>query len=491
MAASAGSAAAGDTSRLLTVSDLVNSCRSLVERGWPVAVRVAGELSNVRQYPSGHTYFTLKDTGAEVSCIMFARDLHANSRGIFPDDGDRVEAAARPTVYEPKGRLQLKVTRIAKQGVGDIHARFVETKKRLRAEGWFDPGRKRPLPRWPQAVGVVASPDGAAWRDVKTTLAKRFPNALVLLFSAPAQGAEAAGKIAAAIRSAGAGDCDTLIVCRGGGSLEDLWSYNEVEVAQAILDSPVPVVTGIGHETDETIADYVADLRAPTPTGAAVAAVPSRSELLAQLAGQAARLLSAVGREADAAAQRADEAGSGLRAAGSRLAEVSGLRVQATAIGLTRAGRQLGGSASGQLGQASSALLLQQRLLAQAAVSLRRLGPNLSAAAGRSVARKESRLDGAATVLGEAALRRRRNAGNMLAALRARLDSASPQRVLERGYAMVEKTDGSSGATYVQRASGLRAGDRTRLIFADGCAAAQIASVDLEQGFAPAGSKGS
>ena len=448
----------------VSVSELVREFRGLIEGRWPAPLAVEGEISNLRRYPSGHAYFTLKDADAEVACVMFARDLEASNHGVLPAEGDLVQARVRPTVYEPRGRLQLRVTRVRKQGAGDMHARFLELKQRLRDQGWFAPENKRPLPSGPEKVAVVVSTEGAAWHDVQTTLAARFPAAAVWLFPAPAQGIDAAAKIAAAIESAGASGCDVMLVVRGGGSLEDLWAYNEIEVAAAIRAAPIPVISGIGHETDETIADYVADVRAPTPTAAAVAAVPSREELLAALASLSGHLAAAGRGCIETAGQRLDEAGADAVAAGRSLVQVSQLRLQSASSGLAAGGRARIAGGGQELEAAAGALATQLRLLAGAGAALRLLSDRLNAATGQIAAALSGRTRNTAAALMSALAGRLRETKRSLAEHKARLHAAGPQQTLERGYAIIARSDGS----VVQQAGQLQPGDEATAIFADG-----------------------
>jgi exodeoxyribonuclease VII large subunit len=274
-----------------SVTRLNREAKALLESGLP-ALWVEGELSNFSRPASGHWYFTLKDAGAQVRCAMF-RGSNLRVR-VAPRDGLQVLVRARVSLYEARGDYQLIVEHLEEAGEGALRRRFEELKARLAAEGLFDAARKRPLPRLPRRIGVVTSPSGAALRDILHVLARRFPAVPVLVYPVPVQGATAAGEIAVAIRAASAArEVELLIVARGGGSLEDLWAFNEEAVARAIRDSAIPVVTGIGHEIDFTIADFAADVRAPTPSGAAELAVPDRGEWLRALAASANRLAAA------------------------------------------------------------------------------------------------------------------------------------------------------------------------------------------------------
>jgi exodeoxyribonuclease VII large subunit len=280
---------------IYTVSRLNREARALLERGLP-ALWVEGELSNVSRPSSGHWYFSLKDVGAQLRCAMFRqRNLLARCK---PADGQRVLAYGRVSLYEPRGDYQFIVEYLEDSGEGALKRAFEALKARLEAEGLFASARKRPLPLAPRRIGVITSPTGAALRDILHILRRRFPAATVLIHPVPVQGAAAAPAIAAALDIASArAECDVLILARGGGSLEDLWAFNDERVARALHRSAIPVVTGIGHETDFTIADFVADARAPTPTGAAQLVTPDRSGWIERLTLLSARFAAAMRRQ--------------------------------------------------------------------------------------------------------------------------------------------------------------------------------------------------
>jgi exodeoxyribonuclease VII large subunit len=289
---------------IVSVSDLLRSLRDTLERRFPL-LWVRGELSNLSRAPSGHWYFTLKDGGAQVDCVMFRS--RAAALGWEPRDGMQVEARALVTLYEPRGRFQLTVEGLRRGGVGPLFERFLRVKEKLEREGLFEPAAKRELPPHPRAIGVLTSTAGAALHDVLTTLARRNPAIPVIVYPIPVQGAGAAERIAAMLKRAGArAECDVLLMVRGGGSIEDLWEFNEEAVARAIRSCPIPIVVGVGHETDFTIADFAADRRAPTPTAAAELASPSRAELLGRLAECARCVTREMRRRLDYAAQAAD-----------------------------------------------------------------------------------------------------------------------------------------------------------------------------------------
>ena len=408
---------------VVTVTELNRRVRALLENQFET-LWVAGELSNVKRAPSGHWYFCLKDPGAEVDCAMFR--TRAQFLDFKPADGLRVEVRARVTLYEARGNYQLVVEEIRKAGLGALYEAFEKLKARLDAEGLFEAARKRPLPAFPRAIGIVTSPAAAALRDVLTMLAQRAPMVPVVVYPAPVQGEGAGALVARAIALANArAECDVLILCRGGGSLEDLWAFNEEVVARAIAASRLPVVSGVGHETDFSIADFVADLRAPTPTAAAVAASPDRAALAEQLAAQRRRLARDLRRRLESGAQRLDTAARRLLTPAQRVAR-------------------------------------DRERLAQYARRMRLALPDF-AAARRGLDRAARR---AATAVARGAVEH----GRHLAALRAHLVHLDPTRVLGRGYSIVRGPDG-----HVRRAAaGLERGDALDITFSEGGASATV-----------------
>ena len=266
---------------VLSVSELNRSAGELLEQAFPL-LWVSGEISNIKCYGSGHWYFSLKDARAQVRCVMFReKNRYLDWQ---PKDGMQVEARALVTLYQARGEFQLCVEMLRRAGLGRLYEAFEQLRTRLEKEGLFAPGRKKQLPSFPKQIGVVTSPAGAALHDVLSTLKRRLPSMPIVVYPVTVQGSGAGERIAAAIQKAAMhAECDILILCRGGGSIEDLWAFNEEVVARAIVACPIPVVTGIGHETDFTIADFVADIRAPTPTGASQLVCPDREELLRHL----------------------------------------------------------------------------------------------------------------------------------------------------------------------------------------------------------------
>lgn len=284
-----------------TVSNLNKAVRDLLEGSFPL-VWVEGEISNLSRPASGHLYFSLKDARAQVRCALFRNRAQLTSAS--PANGQRVLVQARISLYESRGDFQLIVEYLEEAGDGALRRAYDKLRLRLEREGLFDVRHKRPLPRFPSRVGVITSPSGAAIRDVLSVLRRRFPDLPVLVYPVPVQGEGAGAQIARAITLASARrDCDVLLLVRGGGSLEDLWAFNEEVVARAIHACAIPLVSGVGHETDVTIADFAADLRAPTPSAAAELASPDRQEWLRKFAMLAAGLQNAMRRRLAAARQ--------------------------------------------------------------------------------------------------------------------------------------------------------------------------------------------
>ncbi len=264
----------------VSVSELTRTIQVVLEQSIG-AVAVSGEISNFKEHTSGHRYFTLKDAGAQIQCVMWK----SRALSFRPADGMKVVARGRVTIYPPRGNYQLDCTSMQPLGIGDLQMAFEELKRRLFEEGLFAIEYKKPLPQFPSKIGVVTSQTGAAIRDILSTLARRMPGCEVVLRPAQVQGAEAAFDIVRAIAELNRTDCDVIIVGRGGGSIEDLWAFNTEEVARAIFQSHIPVISAVGHEIDITIADFVADIRAATPTAAAEIAVRDYRELLGGLDG--------------------------------------------------------------------------------------------------------------------------------------------------------------------------------------------------------------
>ena len=352
-------------------------------------VAVRGEISNYKLYPSGHHYFTLKDEQSALKCVMFKGN--AMSLRFRPASGMKVIALGRISVYPRDGQYQLYVSSMAMDGIGDLYAAFEALKKKLSQQGLFDPAKKKPIPKYPKTIGVVTSSAGAAVHDILRILRKRYPLCSVRLLPVRVQGVEAPEEIASAIRYANAHDlADLLIVGRGGGSIEDLWAFNDERVAYAIYESHIPIISAVGHEPDVTIADYVADLRAATPSNGAELAVPDREALAQNLDAFSSAMVGTMNRQLRLASQRLES-----------LAASSALR-----------------SPTGYLDRREKDLqLLQGRLLA---------------AQNRELSRAQQRY-----------------VANV-----AKLDAMSPLKVLSRGYAMAQKETGELIRSVKQTAPG-------------------------------------
>lgn len=279
-------------SDIYTVSDVTTGIKALLEDTFP-RISISGEISNFKHHTSGHMYFSLKDTRSQLRCVMW----RSSTKGLTfqPEDGMEVVAQGALTVYENQGQYQLVAKRLKPVGAGALQAAFEQLKTRLAEEGLFDEGNKQPLPAYPDCVGVVTSATGAAVRDIIQVLHRRAPWVTIILRSVPVQGEGAANEIATAIDEMNIfGGVDVLIVGRGGGSMEDLWAFNEEPVVRAIYKSNIPIISAVGHEVDFTLSDFAADLRAPTPSGAAELVVRDRQELLGRVAGAFTRTHSAL-----------------------------------------------------------------------------------------------------------------------------------------------------------------------------------------------------
>ncbi len=397
------------------------------------AVTVRGELSGFTRAASGHCYFTLKDSDGQAAllrCAMFRRA--ASLLDFRPADGQQVELRGRITVYESRGELQCVVEALQRLGAGSLFELFLRLKARLDAAGLFDAARKRPLPAFPLAVGVVTSTGAAALHDVLTAIARRAPQVRVVIYPSLVQGPDAPAQLVAAIYlAAQRAEVAVLIVCRGGGSLEDLWAFNDEGVVRAVAECAIPVISGVGHETDVTLTDLAADLRAPTPTAAAELATPLRSDALLRLAALQQALQRAAGRRLDNQAQRLD-----------------------------RLALQMGRPA---------------RLLAAQSARLDGLQMRLRQALRQAIDGPQRRIDGLAQRLAAAQRQQRQQQAERLARLALQLAGHDPQRVLARGYAWLADASGRP----VTQAAGLQAGARLSAQWADGRAAVQVLDVAL------------
>ena len=295
-------------SHIYTVSQVNQYIKTLLDRDRELtALYVRGEISNYKAYPSGHHYFSLKDGEGAIRCVMFKRE--AMSLRFRPENGMKVIAFGRVAVFPRDGQYQLYCTSLTPEGVGDLHLAFEQLKQKLYAEGLFDPSHKKPIPKFPKRIALITSSAGAAVRDMLRILGARWPMAEVFLLPVRVQGAEAPGEICAAIAWANRHQvADLIITGRGGGSMEDLWAFNDENVARTIYHSAIPVISAVGHEPDVTIADFVADLRAATPSNAAELAVPDQNEVAVWLRQMEGRLAQAMGRKLESARKDLDRA---------------------------------------------------------------------------------------------------------------------------------------------------------------------------------------
>lgn len=418
---------------ILSPSQLNTLARDLLESAFPL-VWVEAELGNVTRPASGHLYFTLKDTRAQVKCAMFKPK--SSWLKFVPREGLRVLGRGRLTLYEARGDYQLVMDHLEEAGEGALRRAFDELKARLAAEGLFDEARKRPLPAHVQRLAVITSPTGAAVRDVLSVLARRFPLLEVDVLPVQVQGETAAAQITTMLkRAAASGRYDVILLTRGGGSLEDLWAFNDEHLARAIAASPVPVVSAVGHETDFSLADFAADLRAPTPSVAAELLVPHRSELLTRLQGLQRRMTALQSQSLRQSMQRADRAVLRLQAMRpqARL-QMLQRRQQDARRRLESAWREQLERRHASLRHAAAVLRATQpsRRLALLKDKLQALGPRQQAAIARELQRDTLKLRGLARSL----------------------EAISPLATVARGYALVTHEDGSLVRSVTQVESG-------------------------------------
>ena len=437
---------------VISVAELNRRAREFIETGFPL-LWIAGEICNFTRAASGHCYFSLKDATAQVRCVFFRNK--AALVGWKLENGMQVEVRALPTLYEARGDFQLTIEGMRRSGLGALFEAFERLKLKLEQEGLFDALRRKPIPQFPAAVGVVTSLTGAVLHDVLTTLGRRMPSIRVVVYPAPVQGEGAGTRIARAIRMASMRrEVDVLIICRGGGSMEDLWAFNEEIVARAIVECGIPVVSGIGHETDFTITDFVADARAPTPTAAAELVSPNRFELLARVGVLGKRLSRDIHRALNTRMQHIDYLTKRLMHPGERMqAELRHLAhlanrmhaasrrtIDAAAWNLSDLSRHLRGTLPDVDALIEKQQALQQRLrFSQARV-----------------------LEQHAASLGKA---------------KANLEHLNPHAVLDRGYSIVQKNDGR----IVGAAQQIATGELLRLTFASGAARSRVEHIDIPE----------
>ena len=405
------------TGSVITVSALNQAVAQLLERNIPLTW-VSGEISNFTRAASGHWYFTLKDSAAQVKAVMFRG--RAQYADFAPREGDKVEVRALVSLYAPRGDYQINVEAIRRAGVGNLYEAFLQLKARLASEGLFDTANKRTIPAFVRRIGIVTSPQAAALRDILTTLHRRAPHIEVILYPTPVQGEGSAEKIAQAIATASAREeCDVLLVCRGGGSIEDLWSFNAEIVARTIAHCSMPVISGVGHETDFTIADFAADMRAPTPTAAAELAASARADWLEQLKQSQSSLQRSMQRLLTNQAQTLDWSARRLL---SPLAAIAGKRLQ-----LQNCSQRLRYASHMPLQQAQTILGQWQARLAARRPDCATARLHLAAAQRRLTDATQRQLQ-----------QNRRTLDN----LQTQLELLNPQRTLERGYAILSDHKG-------------------------------------------------
>ena len=438
----------GSNEQVYSVSELNRLARQLLEQDLP-RMWVSGEISNLARPASGHLYFSLKDERAQIRCALFRG---ANRSSFTPENGMQVLARGRVSLYEPRGDYQLIVDHLEAAGEGLLRRRLEELKQKLAAAGLFDPARKQPLPALPGAIGVITSPSGAAVRDIVHILRRRFPAIPVIIYPVQVQGEQAKFDIVKAFETAARrAECEVLILARGGGSLEDLWAFNEEIVAHAIAACPIPVVSGVGHEIDFTIADLVADVRAPTPSGAAELVVPDSRDWLRHLQALERRTVLASSRVLANTLTRQQQLAA-------RLARCHpGYQLRQNAQRLDELRHQLSAALGNRL--ALDALRIDNALH-----RLQRVSPVMR------LRLATERITGARQQLAAAIRVNISATGSRLAVLSGRLQTVSPLATLERGYAIVLDAAGS----VVRSATQLKAGDTITARLADGVIGATV-----------------
>lgn len=406
------------TETILPVSALNQAVAQLLERSFPLTW-ISGEISNFTRASSGHWYFTLKDSAAQVRAVMFRG--RAQYAGFMPREGDKVEVRALVGLYAPRGDYQINVEAIRRAGVGNLYEAFLQLKARLAEEGLFEPERKQAIPDFVRTIGIVTSPKAAALRDVLTSLQRRAPHVSVIIYPCPVQGEGAGNKIAAAIAQAEADAmCDLLIVCRGGGSIEDLWAFNEEIVARTIAHCDIPVISGVGHETDFTISDFVADLRAPTPTAAAEMATTPTADWISAVDYWQNQMQRQMRRQLDTQAQNLDWLSHRLQSPSSALASKR-LHIMHSAQRLRFAVYKPLQSAQTRLMQYQNKMQ-QHKPQAQSGIDkLHNLRQQINSTMRHRLQQQKMSLDN----------------------LQAKLDMLNPQRTLERGYVILQQQDGT------------------------------------------------
>lgn len=436
------------SSSTISVGTLNRLVRECLENKFPLTW-VEGEISNLTYAASGHIYFTLKDASAQVRCVMWRS--RAQTIGWRLENGQKIEARALISFYEPRGEFQLGIENIRRAGQGDLFERFLRLKVQLESEGLFATEAKRHLPALPNHLAIVTSLQAAALRDVLTTLHRRAPHLKITLIPTLVQGEGAGEKIANAISSASKTDCDVLLICRGGGSIEDLWAFNEESVARAIRASRIPVISGIGHETDFTIADFAADIRAPTPTAAAEMASPSKHNLLSKLTQLSNQLTRCVQYTLGEQQQHLDWLSSRLTHPAETLKQRS-THLSQLGERVTRAAKLQHGTQQVTLAHLCQRLLNAQPQTNSQASTLKSLQARLDTLLRWQISQHAVKLN----------------------SLSSSLKQLDPNAVLSRGYTLVT---GNNGLT-VRDAGTLQQGDALKLNFAHGAARVTVNNVE-------------
>ncbi|XXQ68690.1 exodeoxyribonuclease VII large subunit [Neisseriaceae bacterium B1] len=433
------------TPAAISVSELNAIAKTLLETHFQ-GFWVSGEVSNLTRAASGHYYFSLKDQGAQVRCAMFK---FAAARLSAPlKEGDHIEVSGKISIYEARGEFQISVNEVRQVGLGRLFERYEKLKQQLQAEGLFAPERKQMLPENPRTIGLVTSLAAAALRDVLTTLRRRAPHIPVVIYPTPVQGAGSEKQVAAAIEAANArAEVDVLIVCRGGGSIEDLWAFNEEVAVRAIAASKLPIVSGVGHETDFTLSDFAADVRAPTPTAAAELVSPNRAEFIQRVNSFQAALTYFLRQYYENAVQKTDFLAQKLVNPRQNL-RVQQQQLQQQQHLLRYALRNQIQAHKQQLAQLNQTVRHAKPDVAQQKVQLQRFQAGLNQAAQQFFRQQQTRVARQSDVL----------------------EAVSPQRILQRGFAVVQDSRGK----VVQNANALKAGQKLSVILAEGRADVQV-----------------
>ena len=435
--------------KILQVSEFTREARDLLEEHFGT-VWLTGEISNLATPASGHIYFSLKDEHAQIRCAMF-RNRRSPYRGTL-ENGTEVLLSGNVSIYEARGDFQLIVEYIEPAGEGELRRRFEELKRRLSVEGLFDPGEQRKIPERPGRIGIITSKHGAALQDMLATLARRFPLTEALVLPVTVQGEQAAPQIADALHMLRPNQCDVVLLARGGGSLEDLWAFNEEVVVRAIRKCKLPVVSGVGHETDTTLADFAADLRCATPTAAAEAVTPDIESLTGLIDGQSFRLGSALDRQLQASAQRLDNAMARLRHPSDRLA------YQTEKLSSLSERLKTGWRLEFQNKHARLARYAQQLQMRSPQTQVAEISARIKTARTRLLNRLNQGLTQQHHRLTQAA---------------AQLKALSPSATLDRGFAIVQV---AGKEAVVRSATALKPGDAIVTRFASGTANAEVTS---------------